>query len=149
MAQPQKDRLSEALLNAFDENSFESLLFGNLNKRVFDVIPYQDFVSQVTRAAAKDGWTGDLINAALKGNPRNSLLLEEALFDPLRRLMVEPSNTTSASGGEVGRGLRALIEMLNHTQLDKAQLLFGEIHNHLTDLYGEYQKHAAATTAEE
>lgn len=84
---------------------------------------YKEFTTQVTKMARDQGWTNELINAALKSSPKNSLLLEVALVEPLRRLMVEPPNTSSASGGEVARALGSLIEMLNNSERSELRTL--------------------------
>ncbi len=147
MAQRNDDRLSEALLSAFDEKGIETLVFDDLKKSVFDLIPYQEFASTVAKVAARDGWTNDLINAALRSKPASLPLLEVALLNPLQQLIEEPPDSSSAGGLEIERGLQALIEMLTRTDLNQAQWLFGELQGHLAALYTEYQRHAA-TTAE-
>lgn len=139
------DKLIESLNSAVPETEFEALLLQRLNKKLFDVITYKEFLSYVTRAAAEQKWTNDLVDAAFMNSSSNSLLREFALFDPIGSLIDKPADKSNASGGEVERALSALIHII--TASDPAALDTAGLNTCLVDLYSEYDALVASSIA--
>lgn len=140
------DKLPEALWSAMEPTEFETLVFQDLQKKLFDVISYKDFASLTAKAAADQGWTSELVDAALKKNPRNTLLKDFALLGPINDLLAKPPDKSTAPGGEVARSLRALIQVITDSDpTTKAQVNLTELNSNLVDLYVEYDTLVAST----
>ena len=142
------NKLPEALSNAMEPADFEALIFSGLNKKLFEIISYPDFALAVSKAAARSGWTGELVDAALKNSTRNTLLREFAFLDPINEAISNPSNKSTAMGGEVHRGLHALINLLTDSNSDSPyQLDLTELNSNLAYLYKEYDELFASTVS--
>lgn len=140
------DKLPEALWSAMEQTDFEKLVFQDLQKKLFDVISYKDFASLTAKAAAAEGWTSELVDAALKKNPRNALLKDFALLEPINDLLAKPPDKSTASGGEVARALGALIQVVADSDATTtSQVNLTELNSNLVDLYGEYDALVAST----
>jgi hypothetical protein len=63
------DKLLEAMLMAFDNRTVEKMLRERLNKNVLDFVRNKELLTDVVKAAAAEGWTEDLIKAALFEQP--------------------------------------------------------------------------------
>lgn len=143
------DKLPEALSSALEPQDFEALVFSGLQKKLFDIISHKEFATLTAKAAARDGWTGNLVDAALKNSPRNTLLREFALLDPISEMISKPPEKATASGGEVHRALRALIDLIGDSELNGAsQLNLTELNSNLVDLYQEYDALVTSTISE-
>src|SRR5262249_35894929 len=76
---PQKKRFGEALRSAFPTpEGLEELLSLRLDRPYVDLVPrnanYKHAVFKVIESAEEEGWTAELLEAALADNPRNDLL---------------------------------------------------------------------------
>jgi len=141
---PKIDKLQTGLQQGFNNEELQAILLENLRKK----IPDAEFVSYVITIAAEQGWTTNLITAGLKRSPDNMLLKEFALLDPLQAAIDSPPDKSKASGGEVERSLRSLINILKHVGPGELSGgMFGELHSYLAPLYEEYTKQSAETIA--
>ena len=139
---PQVDKLQAGLLKGFDSQGLETTLIENVRKK----FPETEFISYVIKVAGEQGWTSNLIGAGLKRDPDNLLLKEFALLDPLQAAIDSPPDKSKASGGEVERVLRSLINILKHVgPTELSGEMFGELHSYLAGLYEEYNTQSTET----
>ena len=74
----EEEKLNEALLNAFDADSFERMLRFKLGKNLDHFVsPNEGFrtvVFEIVKSANREGWLNDLIEGAAAANPGNTQL---------------------------------------------------------------------------
>jgi hypothetical protein len=91
--------LTDALIDAFDQSSFDRMLTIELDKRL-DMFSgpddLQSMIFELIRAAERQGWTEDLIRGARRANPGNEQLktVATALLGGGTTQKPEPSQPT-------------------------------------------------------
>lgn len=81
----QKEKLREALGEAFTPDSFDLMLDQRLDKKRYDIVAngtVPKIIHEVVEAAERQGWTADLIRGALEANPGNPQLVEFVKSNP-------------------------------------------------------------------
>jgi hypothetical protein len=80
---PQMERLSDALLDAFDRNMLKQMLWFKLNKQLEHIVAsdtsMRSIVFELIESAQREGWTGELLANAHDYNPGNPRLT--AVYD--------------------------------------------------------------------
>lgn len=143
----ESDRLIDTLLQAFDNRSAEKMLRERLNRNIVDSIPNVELMTYVAKAAAAEGWTDDLVNAALLEQPDSRAVRRFAVYEPLSAL-ADKNRKSAGTGSEIARVVSCLLKVLNQTSpSDIKPEVFTALHNDLKDLYSEYAKLSAGVTA--
>jgi hypothetical protein len=146
-APTESEKLSGMMLVAFDNRSVGRMLQERLNKNVLDLIPNVDMMMFVVKAAAAEGWTEDLIQAALLEQPDSLAVSSFAVYEPLTAL-IEKNKKSAGTGSEIARVVSCLLKVLNQTSpSDIRAEVFTTLHNDLKDLYSEYAKLSEGVTA--
>jgi hypothetical protein len=142
------NKLTEAMLQAFDKHSLENMLKTRLDKKVLDFVPDADLVNYVVNAATSQGWSEDLIAAALLEQPDNQAIKRVAIGDPLASLINDVGAKSIGTAGEVSRVISGLLKVLNQTPPQNIRPeIFTELNNNLKDLYVEYARLSGGVTA--
>ena len=149
IALSESEKLTETMLQAFDNQSVERMLKERLNKKIVDLIPNKELMTHVVQAAAAAGWTEDLIKAALIEQPDSQALRRFAVFEPLSALITNQRSKKSAgTGSEIARVVSHLLKVLNQTPPHNIKPeTFSALHNELKDLYSEHAKLSEGITA--
>jgi hypothetical protein len=148
MTASDSNKLTEAMLQAFDKQGLENMLTKRLDKKILDLVPDTDLMNYVVNAATSQGWSEDLIAAALVEQPDSQAIRRLAVVDPLASLISNRSPKLVGTGGEVSRVISALLKILNQTPpQDIRPEVFTELDNNLKDLYVEYALLSEGVTA--
>ncbi len=142
------NKLTEAMLQAFDKLSLERMLKTRLDKRILDCVPDTDLMNYIVNAATSQGWSEDLIAAALLEQPDSQAIRRLAVLDPLASLIRDNGPKSVGMSGEVSRVISALLKVLNQTPPENIRPeIFTELNNNLKDLYAEYARLSEGVTA--
>lgn len=149
IAPSESERLTETMLQAFDNQCLERMLNERLDKKIVDLIPNKELMTYVVKAAAAAGWTEDLIKAALIAQPDSQALRRLAVFEPLTALIHNHRSKKSPdTGGEIARVVSHLLKVLNQTPPHNIKPeTFSALHNELKDLYSEHARLSEGITA--
>jgi hypothetical protein len=146
-APSESDKLIETMVQAFDNRSVERMLRERLNKNILEWIPTKELISLVVIAASTQGWTEDLVQAALLEQPDSVAISRFAVYDPLTAL-IEKNKKSAGTASEVAQVVSCLLKVLNQTApSDIRPEIFTGLHNNLKDLYTEYTKLSEGVTA--
>jgi hypothetical protein len=142
------DKLIEGLLGAFDKATLAEIVQKDLERRIWEFVPDKELATYLVKNAEEQGWTSSLVDAALKNKPEDAGLKKLGLLDPLQSLIAHPSHKSVASGSEVARVVRLLIQVLEQSGSQVIPgPIFTELNDNLTDLYEEYKTQSAGITA--
>ncbi len=140
ISEDESQKLIKAMLQAVDNHSLERMLKEHLDKKIVDFIPNPELITYVVDRAAAEGWTEDLIKAALMDQADSHAIKRVAVFDPLETLIDNQVKKTS-TGSEVAQVVSLLLKVLHQTPPQNiSPETFTQLDNDLKDLYREYAR---------
>ena len=143
----ESDRLIERMVQAFDNRSVGKMLQERVGKNVLDLIPTTDLITFVVKAAAAEGWTEKLLEAALVEQPDSLAIRRFAVYEPLTAL-IDAKKKSAGTGSEIARVVSSLLKVLHQTSpSDIKPEAFTKLNNELKALYTEHAKLSEGVTA--
>lgn len=158
----QKEKLRQALGEAFTPDSFDLMLDQRLDKKRYDIVPNGTFpiiIHEVVEAAERQGWTADLIRGALEANPGNPQLVEFVKSNPeynpiTPHRQVQDIADTMVDAKKVLDEKRAVLHDNFESVLDNIDVmsdykkLHDELHNLILGLFPQIKEAASGLPAE-